>query len=105
MKMKRLVFALMLALGLGLAASGNTVAAPIAGAPIAQAASTLSDDGVQQVWYDQWGRWHPNRRRVYVRPPVVVAPPVYFAPRRVVPVCRQVWVCNRGICGWRTRCY
>jgi hypothetical protein len=103
--MRPIVFALMIALGLGLVASGNTVAAPVAGAPIAQAAEAVSDGSLQQVWYDQWGRWHPNRPRVYARPPVVVAPPVYVVPRRVVPVCRQVWVCSRGICGWRTRCY
>jgi hypothetical protein len=101
--MRNIVFAFLIALGLGMAASGSSIAAPISGAPIAQAANTLAADGIQQVWYDRYGRWHPNRP--VVRGPVfVVPPPVVVVPRRA-PVCRQVWVCNsRRVCSWRTRC-
>lgn len=101
--MKNFVLALIVALGLGFAASGATVAAPIAGAPIAQAASALSDAGIQQVWYDRYGRWHPNRP-VVRRAPVVVVPPVVVAPRYVAPRCRSVRVCGPRGCYWQRRC-
>lgn len=104
--MKNFVLAFIVALGLGLAASSASVAAPIAAAPIGQAASTHADDGIQRVWYDRFGVWHPNRpiRRapIVVAPPIYVAPPVVVVPR--VPVCRSVRVCGPRGCYWTRRC-
>jgi hypothetical protein len=98
--MRIATFALLLAmaLGLGLGLNGTASAAPINGPAIGNAAASL--DGVQKVWWDQWGRWHPDR-------PVYVAPPVYIAPPVIGPVCRTVRVCNRsGTRCWRERrCY
>jgi hypothetical protein len=63
-------------------------------------AQSIQNPDVQRVWWDQWGRWHPNHRHwhrwgwgpppapppvfgfgVYVPPPL--APPIYeyYGPR------------------------
>ena len=57
---------------------GATILVAIAGA-ITMLIGTISP---AKAWYDQWGRWHPNRRYYpppgyYYRPP---PPPVYYAP-------------------------
>jgi hypothetical protein len=100
--MKRAGIGLILASGLvfGLG-SVPASAAPISAAPIAQAAEAAGS-GVEHVWYDRFGVWHPNRRAVIVAPPVYVAPPVVVAPR--APVCARTWVCGPRGCAWRTRC-
>jgi hypothetical protein len=94
--MKHIGLALIIALGLWFAAAPDVSAAPTAGAPIAQSAEAAND--LLQVWYDRYGRWHPNRR-VYVAPPVYVVPPVVVA-----PICRSVRVCDLRGCFWRRRC-
>jgi hypothetical protein len=45
-------------------ASAFTLAAPSLAAPVAQAQ-------IDHVWWDRWGRWHPNG-------PAYYAPPVPF---------------------------
>ena len=40
----------------------------------------VAADGVQQVWYDRWGRWHPN---YYYRP--------YYYHPYVYPLYRHCW--------------
>jgi hypothetical protein len=91
--MKQIGLALTFALGIWFAAPPAASAAPAAGAAIAQAAGKL--DNIEHVWFDRFGRWHPNRP--FVRAPLYVAP--------VLPVCRTVQVCNRwGRCWWRRRC-
>ena len=47
-------------------ASAFTLESPALDRPVASA-------DVQHVWYDAWGRWHPNRR-YYGPPPMFVAP-------------------------------
>jgi hypothetical protein len=85
--MKHLGLALILAAGLGLAAVSAASAAPMAGGPVSHAAGTLNN--VDQVWFDRFGKWHPDRGRMY------------GAPVMVAPACRMVQVCNR----WGTRCW
>ena len=86
--MKAILCAGLVALAFGTISVSTASAAPASGVPLANAAGGL--DGIQQVWYDRYGRWHPNRRRAYVRP----------------PVCRTVRVCNSwGHCRWTRRCY
>jgi hypothetical protein len=88
--MKSVALALIVAIGLGLAASSAASAAPASGAPLAAAAGSL--DNVDRVWFDRFGRWHPNRR-------VLIAP-------RLIPACRTVRVCGpRGRCWLERRCY
>ncbi len=90
--MKNFVVAVIIALGLGATAVSAVSAAPAAGGPLAQAAGENS--GIEKVWFDRFGVWHPNRAR-YIAPPVVV-----------VPACRMVQVCNRwGRCWMKQRCY
>jgi len=85
--MKVFMCAAVVAMAIGTIGVSNASAAPASGAPIAGAAGTL--DGIQQAWYDRYGRWHRNRRH-YVRP----------------PVCRTVRVCDHwGHCRWTRRCY
>jgi hypothetical protein len=57
--MRTILFAMFMAAGMGLSASAVS-AAPASPSPIGEAATTMS--GVQQVWYDRWGRWHPGPR-------------------------------------------
>jgi hypothetical protein len=41
----------------------------------------LATDGVQQVWYDRWGRWHPNTYyRPYYYRPYSYYHPYYYRP-------------------------
>jgi len=89
--MKALLCAALVAMAIGTIASTSASAAPASGAPLANAAGTA--DGLQQVWYDRYGRWHPNRPRAY------------FVPRPILPVCRSVRVCNWRGCFWTRRCY
>jgi hypothetical protein len=94
--MKRIGLGLIFAIGLAIMAMSAASAAPMSGAPIAQSAASL--DQIEQVWYDRFGRWHPNRRTLGVAP-------LYVVPRVFVPVCRSVWVCGpRGHCWWQRRC-
>jgi hypothetical protein len=89
--MKALIFAVLVAMTVGFFGATESQAAPASGAPLAQAAGETS--GVQQVWYDRFGRWHPNR-------------PVYRAPMlRRGPACRTVRVCGPYRCTWQRRCY
>jgi len=91
MPLKTLFIALVALIGIGLVGMPNVSAAPASGAAIGAAATAIG--GVQPVWWDRFGRWHPNRR-AYVGPPV-------FA-----PACRSVRVCGRwGRCWWTRRCY
>ena len=88
--MKALLIALLALISIGIVGVRDVSAAPANGAGINAAAATIG--GVQPVWWDRFGRWHPNR--VYVGPPV-------FA-----PACRTVRVCGRwGRCWWTRRCY
>jgi hypothetical protein len=89
--MKALMSAVLIATAIGIIGASGAAAAPASGAAIAGAAGTI--DGLQQVWYDRYGRWHPNRPRAY------------YVPRPVVPVCRSVRVCNWRGCYWTRRCY
>jgi hypothetical protein len=83
--MKAILCAALVAMAVGTISVSTASATPAAGAPIANGANAL--DGIQQAWYDRWGRWHPNRPRFR-------------------PVCRTVRVCNRwGRCTWTRRCY
>jgi hypothetical protein len=88
--MKTFVAALLIPIGVGAIAVPHASAAPASPAAIGNAAVSL--DGVQQVWWDRWGRWHPNRR--------YYGPPAYVAPR-----CRSVRVCGPRGCWWQRRCY
>ena len=55
-------------------ASAFTLESPALDRPVASA-------DVQHVWYDRWGRWHPNHR--YWGPaPFLVAPAPYYYPHR-----------------------
>ena len=83
--MKTLVLAILVATTVGILGATPSSAAPASGAPLAQAAGETT--GVQQVWYDRYGRWHPNRRVV------------------IGPACRTVRVCGRYRCTWVRRCY
>lgn len=87
--MKALLCAGLVAMTIGTIDLTSASAAPASGSPLVNAAGTL--DGVQQVWYDRFGRWHPNRPRV-------------FMPRRVVPMCRSVRICDWRGCYWTRRC-
>ena len=84
--MKAIVLAVLVAMIVAMIGFSPSSAAPASGASIAQAAGETS--GVQQVWWDRFGRWHPNRR--------------VFIPG---PICRTVRVCGRFRCGWVRRCY
>jgi hypothetical protein len=63
----------------------------------------VATDGVQQVWYDRWGRWHPNYyyRPYYYRPyyyhPYYYYRPYYYHPYR--RCWRNAWGAWR--CYWR----
>jgi hypothetical protein len=83
--MKTLIFATLVAMTVGLLGATPSSAAPASGAPLAAAAGEIG--GATQVWYDRYGRWHPNRR-------------VYRG-----PACRTVRVCGRYRCSWVRRCY
>jgi hypothetical protein len=89
--MKALLGAVLVATAVGMIGMTGASAAPASGAPLATAAGAL--DGLQQVWYDRYGRWHPNRPRAY------------YVPRPIVPVCRSVRICNWRGCYWTRRCY
>jgi hypothetical protein len=89
--MKALICAALVVAAIGTIAGSSATAAPASGTPLAAATGGL--DGVQQVWYDRYGRWHPSRPRTY------------YVPRPVVPVCRSVRVCNWRGCYWTRRCY
>lgn len=90
--MKALLGAALVAMAIGTIGLSSASAAPASGAPLANAAGgTL--DGMQHVWYDRYGRWHPNRPRAY------------YVPRHVVPLCRTVRICNWRGCYWTRRCY
>ncbi len=82
--------ALVAALATGTIGLSSATAAPASAAPLAGAAASI--DGIQQAWYDRYGRWHRSRPR-YV--------PRYVRP----PVCRSVRVCNPWGCHWTRRCY
>ena len=84
--MKSLVLAVLVAMTLGILSATPSSAAPASGAPLAAAAGEAS--GVTQVWYDRYGRWHPNR-------------PVY----RRGPACRTVRICGPRGCYWKRRCF
>lgn len=88
--MKALLCAGLVAMAIGTIGLSSASAAPASGAPLVNAAGAI--DGVQQVWYDRFGRWHPNRPRMFV-------------PRGVGPVCRSVRVCDWRGCYWTRRCY
>lgn len=69
-------------------ASAFTLQSPALDRPVASA-------DVQHVWWDSWGRWHPNR---YWGPaPLMVAPAPYYWHRH-----RNCWVGRWGHvhCGW-----
>ena len=83
--MKTLILAILVAITVGILGATPSSAAPVSGAPLAQAAGETS--GVQQVWYDRYGRWHPNRRAFRG------------------PACRTVRVCGRYRCTWVRRCF
>lgn len=83
--MKTLILTILVAMTVGILGATPSSATPASGAPLAQAAGETS--GVTQVWYDRYGRWHPNRR-------------VYRG-----PVCRSVRVCGPWGCTWKRRCY
>jgi hypothetical protein len=89
--MKALLCAALVAMAIGTIGLSSASAAPASGAPLANAAGTL--DGIQQVWYDRYGRWHPNRPRAY------------YVPRPFIPRCRTVRVCSYRGCYWTRRCY
>ncbi len=89
--MKALILAVLVAMTVGLFGATPSSAAPASGAPLAQAAGDIT--GVQQVWYDRYGRWHPNRR--------VMRPAPFY---RRGPVCRTVRVCGPYRCSWVRRC-
>jgi len=89
--MKTLILATLVAMTVGLFGATPSSAAPASGAPLAAAAGEIG--GATQVWYDRYGRWHPNRPRAY------------FVPRPILPVCRSVRVCNWRGCFWTRRCY
>jgi hypothetical protein len=84
--MKTFVLATLVAMTIGVFGATPSSAAPASGAPLAAAAGEIG--GATQVWYDRYGRWHPNR-------------PVY----RRAPVCRTVRVCGPRGCYWKRRCY
>ena len=88
--MKALVIALFAMAGIGLAGLSAASAAPASGPGIAAATSEIGH--LQPVWWDRYGRWHPNR--------VYVGPPPYYA-----PACRSVRICGPYGCYWRRRCY
>ncbi len=89
--MKTFLVAALIALGVGLIGAPNASAAPASPAAIADAAA--AGNAVQQVWWDRYGRWHPNRR-------------IYRGPAFIAPRCAPVRVCNRwGRCWVRTRCF
>jgi len=56
--MRTVLFASLVAAGIGLVGATAASAAPINATPIGDAVTTNS--GVQKVWWDRWGRWHPN---------------------------------------------
>lgn len=56
--MRTVLFATLLAAGIGLVGASAVSAAPVNATPIGDAATTNS--GVQKVWWDRWGNWHPN---------------------------------------------
>lgn len=68
-------------------ASAFTLNSPALDRPVASA-------DVQHVWYDAWGRWHPNRR--YYAPMMMAPRPYYWHPHR------RCWVNPWGHmrCGW-----
>jgi hypothetical protein len=83
--MKKIVLGALVATTVGLFGASVASAAPMSGAPIAQPAGETS--GVTQVWYDRFGRWHPNRGY------------------RRGPVCRTTRVCGPRGCFVRRRCF
>lgn len=87
--MKTLFIALLALAAIGLAGLSEASAAPASGAGIGAATSAIGD--LQPVWWDRYGRWHPNR--------------AYVGPPRIAPVCRSVRVCGTRGCYWRRRCY
>ena len=63
---------------------------------------------IQQVWYDRWGRWHPNYYRPYYYHPYYYGyRPYYYGygyrPGYVYPRYRHCWVGAYGgrHCYWR----
>jgi len=84
--MKTFILATLFALAVGLLGATPSSAAPASGAPLAAAAGEIG--GATQVWYDRFGRWHPNR-------------PAF----RRAPACRTVRVCGRYRCSWVRRCF
>jgi hypothetical protein len=83
--MKALILAGLVAVTVGAFSVSTASAAPASGAPLAQAAGETN--GVQQVWYDRFGRWHPN------------------GGYRRGPVCRTVRTCGPRGCFVRRRCF
>jgi len=84
--MKKIVLGACVAVAVGLFGGSIASAAPVSGGPIAHAAGEAGS--VVQVWYDRYGRWHPNRRAY-----------------RRGPVCRTSRVCGPRGCFVRRRCY
>ena len=56
--MRKVLFATLVVAGFGLMSASAASAAPVNATPIGDAATATS--GVQKVWWDRWGRWHPN---------------------------------------------
>ena len=90
--------------GLTAAAAGAVLllmsAAPAAAftLPSSNPAADVTGAGVQQVWYDRWGYWHPNRWR---RPWGWYGPGPYWGPGPWRPH-RRCWVGPWGgvRCSW-----
>jgi hypothetical protein len=87
--MRSIILASVVAAGFGILGATPSLAAPANATPLTQAAGDVT--GMQQIWYDRYGRWHPNR-------------PVY-RPAYRRPACRSVRVCGPYGCTWRRRCY
>jgi hypothetical protein len=99
--MRSVLIALLMVVGLSLAATQGASAAPASGAPIANALEQTGKSLAEPVacrrvcnWRGCWTKCSGPR---YVAPVVVV-------PRVVGPVCRSVRVCDWRGCFWRRRC-
>jgi len=82
--MKKVLIAAFICVGFAFAAASTASAAPANSSAISNGQNF---QGLERVWYDRYGRWHPNR--------------YYYHG----PYCRSVRVCNAFHCWWTRRCY
>lgn len=101
--MRSVLIALLMVVGLSLAATQGASAAPASGAPIANALEQTGKSLAEPVACRRVCNW----RGCWTKcsgPRVVVPGAVIVAPRVVGPVCRSVRVCDWRGCFWRRRC-